>query len=384
MPATLFALFLATFGIATTELAVVGILPEISADLNLPIPTTGLLVSAYAAGVAIGSPIISLLMAATERKRTLLLLMGLFVFGHILSATAHTFMWLLVARVISAVCHASFLGIAAVVAAGTVSPEQSGRAVSKVWLGFSAASLVGIPGMAAIGHLISWRATFWPITGIGIIATLAIAIWVPGQASDERSDVAREIRPLGRTQVLLAMAMSLLVCASTFSVLAYIAPFLASETGVLADRLPYMLFAFGVGGTLGLLCAGGISASNQLTAVLVLFGAQAFIDVTLIVIASSALLAGLALALWGFCFLAPCVPLQTRVVQEAKEAPNLASTLNQSAFNVGNALGPSLGAAALYAAMPYRYLPALGAVVALCGASLAGCAIALARKPTRK
>ncbi|MGY3330102.1 DHA1 family inner membrane transport protein [Mesorhizobium sp. USDA 4775] len=375
------ALFVATFCIATTELAIVGILPEIAHDFKIGIPKAGILVSGYAAGVAIGSPILTILFMSLERKVTLLLLMAIFVSGHVLSATAPTYAWLMFARILAAVCHASFLGIAAVVAAHSVAENRSARAVSMVWLGFSASSLIGVPGSAAIGHLFGWRATFWAITAVGVIATLGIAIFIPRQAKGQQSNLATEIRALGRPQVLLAMTMSLLVCASTFSVFTYIAPLLSLETRISEQAIPVMLFLFGVGGTIGLLAAGYVDDRRQLPIVVAMFAGQALVFLLLVFTIHSVVLTGITMAVWGFLFLAPCVPLQTRVVKESKDGPNLASTLNQSAFNVGNALGPFAGAAVLSAGVGYVWLPWVGGVVSILGIAVASLAIRLAAAP---
>jgi DHA1 family inner membrane transport protein len=248
-----------------------------------------------------------------------------------------------------------------------------------VWLGFAAASLVGIPGATAIGHALGWRATFWAISGVGAVAAFAIALCIPRQDAGERSHIASEVRALARTQVVLAMAISLVVCAATFSVFTYLAPFVVTETGLRAEALPAMLLFFGVGGTLGLLVAGRIRNRDALLAVIAMLLALALVFLLLMLASRSPVLVAVAIAAWGFLFLAPCVPLQTRVVMEAREGPNLASTLNQSAFNVGNALGPAIGAGALWAGLPYAQLPLIGAVIAVLGAALGLLALRLDR-----
>jgi MFS transporter, DHA1 family, inner membrane transport protein len=378
----LFALFLATFGIATTEFAVVGLLPEIATDLDVGIPKAGLLVSGYALGVAVGGPILVALTASLSRKVVLLLLMGVFVFGHVFSAVAPSYGVLMTSRIVASVCHASFLGIAAVVAAATVPPDRSARAVSMVWLGFSAASLLGVPAATAIGHAMGWRSAFWAIAAIGALAGLAIYTWIPLTGRSERTNLAGELKALGHQQVLLAMAMSLLVCAATFSVFTFVAPLLATETGISAKALPGMLFLFGVGGTAGLLAGGRLADWRPMPSVIFMFVALAALYLLLIRVIWSPALTGAAIAMWGFLFFAPCVPLQARVVKQASEGPNLASTLNQSAFNVGNALGPSVGAAALALGLAYRWLPIVGAILAIVGASTAVLALTLERRCT--
>ena len=167
------------------------------------------------------------------------------------------------------------------------------------------------------------------------------------------------------------MAMSLLVCASTFAVFTYVAPLLLEDTGISAGALPIMLLLFGVGGAAGMVIGGRLGDWKPLESVAALSLAYAIFYLGLMVVIDSAALVGAAMILWGFLFLAPCVPLQTRVVKKAIDGPNLASTLNQSAFNVGNALGPTLGAIALSRGFDYRALPWIGSVLALTCAATA-------------
>ena len=371
MSPLLFALFLATFAIGTTEFAVVGLLPDIASDLGVSISRAGLLVSGYAIGVAIGGPVIVALTASQPRKRTLLQLCAIFVVGHVLAAVAPDYGFLMGARIFAAVSHASFLGIAAIVAASSVPPERSARAVSFVWLGFSAASLVGVPGATAIGHALGWRAAFWALAVVGVIAGTALQFWMPASSRREASSFRQELVALRRPQVLLAMAMSLLVCASTFAVFTYVAPLLMEETRISVGALPLMLLLFGIGGAAGMVIGGRLGDWKPLESIAALSLAYALFYVVLIAVIDSASMVGVAMVFWGFLFLAPCVPLQTRVVRKAIDGPNLASTLNQSAFNVGNALGPTLGAAALSFGLGYRVLPWIGSALALLCAATA-------------
>jgi MFS transporter, DHA1 family, inner membrane transport protein len=371
MSLLLFALFLATFAIGTTEFAVVGLLPDIAASLDVSISRAGLLVSGYAVGVAVGGPIIVALTSSQPRKRTLLQLCAIFVVGHALAALAPDYGFLMGARVLAAISHASFLGIAAIVAAASVPPERAARAVSFVWLGFSAASLVGVPSATAIGHALGWRTAFWMLAAVGMIAGVALQLWMPTSRRSESSSLRREIVALRRPQVLLAMAMSLLVCASTFAVFTFVAPLLIEETRISVGALPIMLLLFGVGGAAGMVIGGRLGDWKPLESIAALALAYALFYLGLMTVIDSAALVGAAMILWGFLFLAPCVPLQTRVVRKAIDGPNLASTLNQSAFNVGNALGPTLGAIALSLGFEYRALPWIGSVLALLCAATA-------------
>jgi DHA1 family inner membrane transport protein len=285
MSPLLFALFLATFAIGTTEFAVVGLLPDIATSLDVSISQTGLLVSGYAIGVAVGGPVIVALTSSQPRKRTLLQLCAIFVVGHALAALAPDYGWLMGARVLAAISHASFLGIAAIVAAGSVPPERSARAVSFVWLGFSAASLVGVPSATAIGHAFGWRAAFWMLAAVGVIAGAALQLWMPASSRTEAASFRQEVVALRRPQVLLAMAMSLLVCASTFAVFTYVAPLLLEDTGISVGALPLMLLLFGVGGAAGMVIGGRLGDWKPLESVAVLSLAYAVFYLVLMAVA---------------------------------------------------------------------------------------------------
>jgi MFS transporter, DHA1 family, inner membrane transport protein len=152
------------------------------------------------------------------------------------------------------------------------------------------------------------------------------------------------------------------------AVFTYVGPLLESEAGISEASLPALLLLYGIGGTIKLIAGGRIGDGKALQSVVGMFVALAILYGALAAFIGSFVLVWAAMVAWGFLFLAPCVPLQARVVREAKEGPNLASTLNQSAFNVGNALGPSLGAVALSLGFGFRWLPLLGAFMALAGA----------------
>ena len=168
-------------------------LPDIAAGLGASISQTGLLVSGYAIGVAIGGPVIVALTSSQPRKRTLLHLCAIFVVGHVLAALRRTMVASWARGCSRLISHASFLGIAAIVAAGSVPPERSARAVSFVWLGFSAASLVGVPSATAIGQTFGWRAAFWMLAVVGIIAGAALQFWMPASRPSEGSSLRREL-----------------------------------------------------------------------------------------------------------------------------------------------------------------------------------------------
>ncbi|MCX7276697.1 MAG: MFS transporter, partial [Burkholderiales bacterium] len=175
----LLALAVAAFGIGTTEFVIMGLLPDVAADLAVSIPSAGMLVSAYALGVAVGGPILAVATARLPRKTTLAWLMALFVLGNVGCALAPNYSWLMVARVITSFCHAAFFGIGAVVAASVVEPHKRAQAMSLMFAGLTLANVLGVPLGTLLGQHTGWRSTFWAVAVIGVLATLAVLRWVP-------------------------------------------------------------------------------------------------------------------------------------------------------------------------------------------------------------
>lgn len=218
---------------------------------------------------------------------------------------------------------------------------------------------------------------FWAVTGIGVLAAAALYAFVPAIAADQGTDMLREFRALSRTQVLLAMAISVLSSVSLFSVFTYIAPLLETVTHLSAHAVSLVLLLIGAGLTVGNLAGGRLADWRLMPAVLMLFGLLAVVLLALYAALPYAPAAIVMLTLWGASTFALASPLQMRVVDQAVEAPNLAATLNQGAFNLGNATGAWLGGLAIAAGWSYRDLPLIGAAVAVLSLGLTGLSYAL-------
>lgn len=371
MPLPLFALAVAAFGIGTTEFVIMGLLPDVARDLGVTIPAAGMLVSGYALSVTIGAPIVALLTARLPRKTTLLGLMGVFILGNLMCALAPGYWSLMAARVLTALCHGAFFGIGAVVAAGLVPRHQRSRAIALMFSGLTLANVLGVPFGTALGHVAGWRATFGAIVPIGIAALLAIAFVLPRDREAPAGNLLSEFAVLRKPQVLLAMALSILSSVSLFSVFTYITPILETVSGLTPQGVTTALLLFGVGITVGNLFGGRLADWRLMPAVMASFAALAVACAGFGLAAPMMVPAVAAMVLWGVVQFSLGAPLQTRVVDQAHEAPNLASTLNQGAFNLGNAAGAWLGGAAITAGMPYGQIPYLGAAVAVVGLAVA-------------
>lgn len=359
------ALALASFGIGTTEFVIMGLLPDVALDLGVSIPDAGLLVTGYALGVTFGAPFLAIATARMDRRRALLLLISIFIFGNFLCAIAPDYWLLMMARVVTAFCHGAFFGLGAVVASNLVAPHKRVQAIALMFSGLTLANVLGVPFGTALGQELGWRSTFWAVVAIGIFAASALYFALPRKIAASTGSLWLEAKSLGKKQVLLAMLISVLASASMFSVFTYITPMLQEITGITPSQVTYVLLLFGVGLTLGNYIGGRLGDWRLMPAVIIAFVLLIAILATFTETLTSVIPAVATVMLWGVVAFALVSPLQMRVVNEASDAPNLASTLNQGAFNLGNAAGAWFGGIAITQGVSYQHIPWLGAAIAV-------------------
>ncbi|HCK20333.1 MAG TPA: MFS transporter [Thalassospira sp.] len=359
------ALALASFGIGTTEFVIMGLLPDVALDLGVSIPDAGLLVTGYALGVTFGAPFLAIATARMDRRRALLLLISIFIFGNFLCAIAPDYWLLMMARVVTAFCHGAFFGLGAVVASNLVAPQKRVQAIALMFSGLTLANVLGVPFGTALGQELGWRSTFWAVVAIGIFAASALYFALPRKIAASTGSLWLEAKSLGKKQVLLAMLISVLASASMFSVFTYITPMLQEITGITPRQVTYVLLLFGVGLTLGNYIGGRLGDWRLMPAVIIAFVLLIAILATFTETLTSVIPAVATVMLWGVVAFALVSPLQMRVVNEASDAPNLASTLNQGAFNLGNAAGAWFGGIAITQGVSYQHIPWLGAAIAV-------------------
>jgi DHA1 family inner membrane transport protein len=361
------ALAVGAFGIGVTEFAPMGMLPGIAADLGVSIPSAGLLVSAYALGVLIGAPLMTLATAKVPRRYLLIGLMAIFTLGNLLSALATDYNTLMFARVVTSLNHGAFFGVGAIVAASLVPADKRAGAVATMFMGLTLATIGGVPLATWFGDTFGWRATFWGITAFGAATMAALWLALPNVPAPKGDGMLAEIRVLGRGPVLAAMALTVVGSSAMFTVFTYIAPILRDATHASTPFITGMLMLFGIGLTLGNIW-GGKAADRSVDRTLILSLAVLMV----VLVAFSVLMrwpvpAAIAILIWGAASFALVPPLQMRVMEAAKEAPNLASAVNIGAFNLGNAIGAVLGGAALTAGWGYPAIPLVGALMAALG-----------------
>lgn len=364
LPPALYALTAGAFGIGTTEFVIMGLLMQVATDLHVSISAAGLLISGYALGVFIGAPLLTAATGRLPRKAVLVALMVLFTLGNLACALAPNYETLMAARVLTSLAHGTFFGVGAVVATSLVDEDRKASAISIMFTGLTVATLLGVPAGAWLGLQYDWRATFWAVAAIGVVATVVIATMVPrDQGAREPSRFADELRAVARPSVLLGLLMTVLGFGGMFTVYTFIQPLLTQVTGFADAAVSPILLVFGVGMIAGNLLGGRFADRGLPKALLgtlaILAAAMALMAFALHNKAAMVLFTGLL----GAAAFATVAPLQLWVLRKAGGAQALASSLNIGAFNLGNAFGAWLGGAVIASGMGLPALTWVGALV---------------------
>jgi DHA1 family inner membrane transport protein len=382
MSLPLVALFLAAFAFGTTEFVIAGVLPQVATGLDVSIPVAGYLVSGYAIGIALGGPLLTLVTTNLARRTLLLGLIAAFTLGQVACALAPGFASMLVLRMLIAVAHGSFFGIAMVVAVGLVAPERRGFAVALILSGLTVSNVIGVPLGAAIGNYFGWRATFWAMGILGLLASLAIVLWVPGTSGsgDARPALGRQIKVLGRQQAWTSLFLMLMLMIGQFVPFTYIAPLLQEVTGLDPVWIPWVLLLNGVGSTVGVFLGGRLADWKLMPSLIAMLALQVVVLLAFYLASPYPVPMVVAVFVWGALNFAIGTPIQTRILSWTADAPGLASSLIPSGFNIGIALAASLGATMLNAGLGYQSLPLAGAAALLLAVGVAAFSFAWERR----
>ena len=363
----LIALSVGAFGIGVTEFAPMGLLPVIASDLGVSIPTAGLLISAYALGVLIGAPLMTLTTGRVPRRTLLIALAGIFTLGNLLAAVSGGYGMLLAARLLTSFNHGAFFGVGSLVAASLVAPDRRASAVAAMFMGLTIANVVGVPLATWAGEHLGWRASFWGIAGLGVVTMLALRFTLPALPAPEAGNPLAELRVLASPRVLGALALTVVGSSAMFTVFTYITPILREMTHASLGFVTAMLVVYGLGLTIGN-WLGGRFADRSVDRTLGV--TLAALTTILIAFAWAMPMAGpsaVLIFLWGIASFALVPPLQVRVMSAAADAPNLASSVNIGAFNLGNAIGAALGGGVIAAGLGYPAVSLAGAATSLIG-----------------
>ncbi|XLY89700.1 MFS transporter [Ectopseudomonas mendocina] len=360
------ALALGGFAIGTGEFAIMGLMPNVAADLGVSEPQVGHVISAYALGVVVGAPLLALLGARLPRHILLLLLMGCFALGNFASALAPGYEPLLMFRFIAGLPHGAYFGIAMLVAASMAPPHKRAKAVSRVLAGLTVAILIGNPLATWLGQFMSWRYAF-ALVGIIAITTIAmVAIFLPADPNEQRSSPKDELRAFNRAPIWLAMGIGSIGFAGMFCVFSYMAPTLLHVTQVGPGWIPLAMGVFGAGCIVGNSAGGWLFDRLRLRAVAWILAWSTLVLLVFPFAAHSLwTILPAIFAIGTMIALGPA--LQTHLMDIATGAQTLAAASNHAAFNLANALGPWLGGLAISAGMGWTVTGYIGAATAIGG-----------------
>lgn len=373
MPLALYALTAGAFGIGVTEFVIMGLLIQIGADLGVSIPAAGLLISGYALGVVAGAPIMTIATARWPRKTALLVLMAVFTIGNLACALAPNYWTLMAARVLTAFAHGTFFGVGSVVATSLVASNKKASAIAIMFTGLTVATILGVPFGTWLGQQFGWRATFWAVTVVGVMAFVIIALLVPAsKEAPEAFNLREDFAVLKRGPVLAGLLTTVLGWVGVFAVFTYLAPLLTKVTGFSDAAVSPILLVVGVGLLIGNLLGGRFADKRLMPTV---FGSLFALSVVLALMTFAVhnKIAVVAFAaLFGVAAFATAPPLQMWVLNKAHGAgQSLASSFNIAAFNLGNAVGAWLGGVVIDRGPGLESVPWIAALVPLAGLLLA-------------
>lgn len=346
---TLFALALGSFCIGTSEFASMGILQLFSASLGIDIPTATNAITAYAFGVVIGAPLVTLAAARFNRRTLLLNLMGLFILGNLFSALATNLGMFALARFISGMPQGAYFGAGAVVASYIVGPGHGGKAFALVMTGLTVATIIGSPLATFLGQNLGWRNTYLAVAGLAVFAFLALWTWVPRTEALHGGPVVQELSSLRRPTVWVMMIVAALGVASIFAVYTFIGPFVTDVATLDRTWIPIALALFGLGMTAGNLIGGKLADAYPALGLFAGFGSALIVLALLAAGGGDVWLLFPALFGVGMTMMVAIPTIQVRLTRLAPEAPTLMGAMNLAALNVANAIGAWAGGLAIAA-----------------------------------
>ncbi|ACS55393.1 MFS transporter [Rhizobium leguminosarum] len=367
------------FGIGTGEFAIMGLLPNVAETFSVTTPQAGYVISAYALGVVVGAPVIAVLAAKMARRTLLLMLMLIFAAGNISSAMAPTFESFTLLRFVSGLPHGAYFGVAALVAASMVPVHRRARAVGRVMLGLTVATLLGTPLTTFFGQSLDWQVAFFSVGVLGLLTVALIWFYVPKDRVSEEAGFLRELGAFRRPQVWLTLGIAAVGYGGMFAMFSYIAS-TTTEVAMLPETaVPIMLVLFGVGMNAGNFIGSWLADKSLLGTIGGSLIYNVVVLTTFSLTAANPYMLGLCVFLVG-CGFAAGPALQTRLMDVAADAQTLAAASNHSAFNIANAIGAWLGGLVIAGGYGFAATGYVGAALSFLGLFVFAASLRLERR----
>ncbi len=368
MKKSLLSLALGGLTIGITEFVMMGILPDIAANLNVSIPVAGHLISAYALGVVIGAPLLVIITRNYPPKKTLLILASMITVFNTLSIIAPNYGFLFAVRLLSGLPHGAFFGVGAVVASRLADKGKEAQAISVMFAGLTIANLVGVPIGTYIGHHFSWRYTFIIIAIVGTLTVCSLYLWMPNMEAKAREAMKTQLLFFKKAEAWLVILITAIGAGGLFCWISYIAPLLTDISGFDGGDVPYVMMLAGLGMVLGNFIGGKLADRYSAEKTIIVLLSVMAVDLLLVFFFSSNPYVSLALVFSTGCIsFAVAAPIQTLMIQTAVGAEMIASAAIQAAFNTGNALGAFLGGLPLIAGFSYASPNLVGVTMSIMG-----------------
>jgi len=350
LPVGVYVLGLGVFSLGTSEFMIAGLIPDLTADLGITVPEAGVLITAFAIGMIIGAPIMTILTLRLPRKLTVLSAVGVYVVMHLIGVAVRDYQALLITRVIAAVVYATFWAVSAVIASRLAGPRHIARAMAILVAGLSLSNLIGVPIGSWLAGQFGWRTAYLGVALAALLAGVLIMALVPATAESPEvrgesvlSRLRAELAAFTKLRLWLALLTTALFQGGVFAAFSYFAPLLITVTLLPPTQVPIYLLAFGLGALGGTTISGRVADRGPLANVAISLAASIIASAVLLAVSGSAIGVGLAMVGFGLAAFSIAGALNARVLGLAGAAPTLSAAVNTSAFNVGNAIGPWLG-----------------------------------------
>lgn len=385
MNKALLALAIGGFGIGMTEFVMMGILPDVATALKISIPQSGHFISAYALGVVVGAPILTGIGGKWPAQQILLLLMVWFTIFNTLAAFAVNYETLLLCRFLSGLPHGAFFGIGAVVAGQLAKPGKEAQAIATMFTGLTVANIIGVPLGTYLGHEFGWNIAFYMVGIVGVAAMLSVKFWMPVLPKSSSEGLRKDLNVLKRVEVWMVILLTTVGTGGFFAWYSYIAPLLTEVSGHSENTVAYAMIIAGVGMFVGNLLGAKLveRLPTPIQAVILSLSLMAVMLIVNIFIAPYKIPVLIMTFIIGVVAFSVSTPIQLTMINSSKGSEMLGSSLNQSAFNMGNASGAYL--AGLPIAFGYGFTSPdwVGAAMAFSGILVAFIIIYI-RKQTAK
>jgi len=367
LPFVVLLLAVGTFLMSTTEFVIAGLLPEMAADLNVSVAQTGLLITAFAVGMIIGAPTISMATVGLPKRTTLVVALVVFAIGHVIAAASPSFGVVMGARVVTALATGAFLSVAAIVATSAAGPTNASRAMGVMMSGMGLAIVAGVPLGSFVGQAIGWRGIFWALAALAVLAAIVIGILAPKEDKREAVSIRSQLGVLRQGRMWLVLVTTAFVSGGFLAAYSYISPLLTERTGISDAAVPLLLVGFGVGAFIGTNVTGRVADKRPLTTFFAIAAGSALVVLLLIPLSTFVVPTIVLVVLLGFTGMGVTAIATPLAVRFGHAGPALAAALTVAAFNVGIAAASWLAGVALESSLGVTGPEVVGAAMVALG-----------------